>query len=281
MAEKHADYAIHETRPFGILIAGHYEEKKGYEIHRPSGSIDWLLMYTLSGEGVIQHGKNSISCTSGDVAILLPGLPHHYETKQEHWEFIWVHFIPDPNWSTWLKLPEMSDRFFFQQIASEELQHDVHNALQRLVRHGRSEGSSELHRRLAELALEETLIRIQQTFPPDVPATMDPRIAEMMRHLQMYPAQKVSIPELASRCCLSTSRLSHLFKEQVGDTILNTVHKFRLEKAAQLLNGTNRQIAEIATDVGFDCGIHFTRKFREAFGETPSAFRKRKNSPQQ
>lgn len=280
MAEKHADYAIVGHRPFGILIAGHYKELNGYEIHRPTGSIDWLLMYTLSGEGEIQHGKNSITCTAGDVAILMPGLPHHYRTKQDHWEFIWVHFIPDPHWSTWLKLPETSARFIYQRIVSEEVQSDLQNALQRLVRHGFSEGRSEQYRRLSELALEETLIHIQHTYPPDVPATMDPRIEEIMQYLQMHPAQKISIPELATRCCLSTSRLSHLFKEQVGDTILNTVHKFRLEKAAQLLAGTNRQIAEIAADVGFDCGIHFTRKFREAFGETPSAFRKRKNNLQ-
>ncbi|GAB1154909.1 hypothetical protein YWY31_09340 [Paenibacillus illinoisensis] len=175
-----------------------------------------------------------------------------------------------------MKLPETSARFIYQRIVSEEVQHDLQNALQRLVRHGFSEGRSEQYRRLSELALEETLIHIQHTYPPDVPATLDPRIAEIMRYLQMHPSQKISIPELANRCCLSTSRLSHLFKEQVGDTILNTVHKFRLEKAAQLLAGTNRQVAEIAADVGFDCGIHFTRKFREAFGETPSAFRKRR-----
>ncbi|MHA7964226.1 helix-turn-helix domain-containing protein [Paenibacillus sp. CAU 1782] len=40
--------------------------------------------------------------------------------------------------------------------------------------------------------------------------------------------------------------------------------------------GHAAQVAEIAADVGFDCAIHFTRKFRDIFGETPSAYRKRK-----
>lgn len=73
MAEKHADYAIVGHRPFGILIAGHYKELNGYEIHRPTGSIDWLLMYTLSGEGEIQHSKNSITCTAGMWRFLCQG----------------------------------------------------------------------------------------------------------------------------------------------------------------------------------------------------------------
>lgn len=276
MAEKHADYAIHGIRPYGIMISGHYHKHVGYEIHRPSGSIDWLLIYTISGEGDVHTVKSKITCTKGDVVIIMPGHPHHYATKSEHWEFVWVHFIPDPNWSTWLRLPEMEDRFVWCHLASIESRHEVENALDRLVRHELPGASSELYRRLAELALEETLIHIQQTFPSKTPSSMDPRIVEILHELQTYPAQKVSIPELARRCCLSTSRLSHLFKEEVGDTILNTLHKFRLEKAAQLLLGTNRQISEIAADVGYDCGIHFTRKFRESFGETPSAFRKRK-----
>lgn len=276
MAEKHVDYAINDIRPYGILISGHYHKQEDYEIYRPSGSRDWLLIYTISGEGDLHTVNRKITCTKGDVAIIMPGHPHHYGTKNEYWEFVWVHFIPDPNWSTWLRLPEMEEKFVYSQLTSDESKAQVEEALGRLIRHELPGASSELYRRLVELALEETLIYIQQTFPIETPLSMDPRIVEILHELQTYPAQKVSIPELASRSCLSTSRLLHLFKEEVGDTILNTLHKFRLEKAAQLLTGTNRQISEIAADVGYDCGIHFTRKFREAFGETPSAFRKRK-----
>ncbi|MNE83519.1 DNA-binding transcriptional regulator SoxS [compost metagenome] len=49
-----------------------------------------------------------------------------------------------------------------------------------------------------------------------------------------------------------------------------------MERAAQLLAGTQRQVSEIAADVGFDCAIHFTRKFRDTYDETPSVYRKRK-----
>ena len=112
----------------------------------------------------------------------------------------------------------------------------------------------------------------------DTVVLMDPRISSLLQELQMNPAQKISLPELARKSCLSTSRLSHLFKEQVGDTILNTLYKYRLERALQLLVSTQRQIAEIASDVGFDCAIHFTRKFRDTFGETPSLYRKRKQA---
>ncbi|NIK70937.1 MULTISPECIES: helix-turn-helix domain-containing protein [unclassified Paenibacillus] len=276
MAKEQTDYAIYNWRPYGILIAGYYSESSEYAVQRPSGSRDWLLMYTVSGEGRVQkNNQSTVACKAGDVVILMPGIPHHYGTKGTSWEFIWVHFIPYPEWSTWLRLPGSDERFFFRHIAGDESHHGIQEALMRMVRHEASAGSSELHRRLAEIALEETLIYIQQTCPAENAVSMDPRIAQILRELQLYPAQKVSLPELARKSCLSTSRLSHLFKEQVGDTVLNIVSKIRMEKAAQLLTGTNRQITEIASDVGFDCTIYFTRKFKEAFGETPSLYRKR------
>ncbi|WP_019908556.1 helix-turn-helix domain-containing protein [Paenibacillus sp. HW567] len=277
MANKQTDYAIHGERPYGILIAGHYAEEPGYSIHRPSGSVDWLLMYTLSGEGEIQRPEGTVTCGPGDLAVLLPGMPHHYGTRGSRWEFIWVHFIPDPQWLTWLKLPLMSELFAYKHLPAGELRSNVEDGLVRMALNDLPAGRSELHRKLSELALEEALIHLQLHCNTEYHSSMDPRVAEILQHLQQFPAAKISIPELAKRSCLSPSRLSHLFKEQVGDTILNTVCKFRLERAAQLLSGTTRQVAEIASDVGYDCSIHFTRKFREAFGETPSGYRKRKN----
>lgn len=275
MANKPTDYAIHGERAYGILIAGHYMEAADYSIYRPSGSIDWLLMYTLSGGGGIQLSEGKVECVPGDLVVLLPGTPHHYGTQGGSWEFIWVHFIPDPQWLTWLKLPLMEELVAYKQLPASDLRCKVEEALLRMAVNDLPAGRSELHRKLSELALEEALIHLQLQCNTENHSSMDPRIAEILEDLQRYPAAKISIPELAKRSCLSPSRLSHLFKEQVGDTILNTVCKFRLERAAHLLSGTTRQVAEIATDVGYDCTIHFTRKFREAFGETPSHYRKR------
>lgn len=276
MAKKPMDYAIHGERSYGILIAGHYLETEEYAIHRPSGSRDWLLMYTISGAGQIQLPDQLVDCTAGDIAILLPGNPHHYTTKEAEWEMIWVHFIPNPQWSTWLSLPEAERNFVHHHLSSSETRGAVQEALLRMVEHELPGVTSELHRRLSELALEEALVHVQMDSKQGDSISMDPRISELLRDLQLNPAQKISLPELAQRSCLSVSRLSHLFKEQVGDTVLNTLTKFRLERAAQLLGGTQRQVSEIAADVGFDCAMHFTRKFHETFGLTPSKYRKQK-----
>lgn len=275
MTKKVMDYAIHTERPYGILIAGHYSVDANYAISRPSGSTDYLLIYTISGEGQIQLDQDNVTCSVGDMAILLPGSPHNYCTKGEEWEIIWAHFIPDPQWNTLLR-PVADQKFIFHSITSIESRDSIQNALMRMVRNELPGVTSMLHRRLSELSLEEALVYVQLNGDQERVVSIDPRISEIVQDLQLNPAQKVSLPELAKKSCLSVSRLSHLFKEQMGDTILNTLNKYRLDRAAQLLVGTQRQVSEIAVDVGFDCAIHFTRKFRDTFGETPSKYRKRK-----
>lgn len=276
MAKNTMDYAIYKERPYGILISGDYKQAPDYSIHRPSGRVDWLLIYTIAGEGEIRAEGKSFPCRSGNIAILKPGIPHHYATKGANWEFLWVHFIPNPQWSTWLRLPEAADRFYYEQL-KPDAQNPVREALAKMVKHDGSSGHSELNRRLAELALEEALIRLRLEQADEPDERMDPRIRDVLNRLQQFPAEKISLPELAKFSCMSTSRLSHLFKEQVGDTILNTVCKFRMEKAAQLLVSTTRQVAEIAIDVGFESTNHFTRKFQEAFGVSPSQYRKNRS----
>jgi len=274
MAKKPMDYAINEERPCGILISGHYRENSGYSIHRPSGSVDWLLMYTLAGEGVVRTAEEDVICREGGVSILLPGTPHHYGTHGAAWEFIWVHFIPDPDWSPWLRLPERIENFCHLNLPAG-VRYTVAEPLGRMLRHSLQEGRTELHGRLSELALEEALIQIRLA-AKDAGEAMDSRIAEVLRYLQFSFMEKISLTELARLACLSPSRLSHLFKEEVGDTIMNTVNKYRLDKAAQLLSCTSRRISEISSDVGFECTDHFTRMFSHSFGETPSKYRKRK-----
>jgi AraC family transcriptional regulator len=48
----------------------------------------------------------------------------------------------------------------------------------------------------------------------------------------------------------------------------------RLEKAQELLGGTDLPLAEIALATGFSDQSHFSRRFRDHLGTTPSAFRR-------
>ena len=100
----------------------------------------------------------------------------------------------------------------------------------------------------------------------------DPRIEETLYLLAQRMQETVRVEELARSVGLSPSRLSHLFKENTGESIVETLNRMRIKQAALLLAHTIRNVTEAAHDVGFQNYNHFTRQFRKYTGLTPSEF---------
>jgi two-component system response regulator YesN len=83
----------------------------------------------------------------------------------------------------------------------------------------------------------------------------------------------LSLAEVAKAACLSISRLAHLFKEQMGITIIDYLTSVRIERAKQLLLATDQNCTEICFQVGYNNQSYFTRTFKELVGMTPRRFR--------
>lgn len=102
---------------------------------------------------------------------------------------------------------------------------------------------------------------------------MDFRIRRVLEILNSDLHVEVSFKDLAKSLNLSTSRLRHLFKEEVGISPKQFVRKVKLKKAKLLLEETNYSIKEIGARVGLHDESHFVRDFEAAFGQTPSRYR--------
>jgi len=85
----------------------------------------------------------------------------------------------------------------------------------------------------------------------------------------------ISLAEVAKASYLSVSRLAHLFKEQMGITIIDYLTGVRIERAKQLLLSTEQNCTEICFQVGYNNQSYFTRTFKEQVGMTPRQFRVR------
>ena len=101
----------------------------------------------------------------------------------------------------------------------------------------------------------------------------DYRIRKVLECLEDDPATNVQ--ELATRVNLSSSRLGHLFKLQMGVDLNHFLANQRLEKAADLLRQTELSIKEIAGRVGYHHPSSLDRGFQQKFGVPPADFRKR------
>ncbi|MDQ6420629.1 helix-turn-helix domain-containing protein [Paenibacillus sp. LHD-117] len=270
------DPAINEDRhPPGVLISGYFTEPFGYGTYRPNGTRDWLITLTLSGRGEYKLRNETFPCGEGDIVLLPPGTPHHYYTPPEScWEFVWAHFVPESRWLEWLRIP--ADEYGMIRISlggTSATYERTAGAFRRLIRESRHTG------RYGELlslnALEEVLLHMTQFAAKESHA--DPRIDDTLTFLIDHLHLPHSIEGLAGRVSLSPSRFSHLFKEQTGDSVMETLLKLRLKRAARLLRHTSMLVSEIAGEVGFQSPFYFTKQFTAIYGTSPTEYRKKMN----
>jgi len=67
-------------------------------------------------------------------------------------------------------------------------------------------------------------------------------------------------------------RISAVLRKYHGMTISNYVRQRRIERARREVANGVRPLSMIALDAGFADQSHFTRVFRQAFGETPGRY---------
>ncbi len=88
-------------------------------------------------------------------------------------------------------------------------------------------------------------------------------------------AETISVSMLSSIAGLSRSHFSHAFRRSVGSTPHAYVVRARIERAMNLMRGSNASLTEIALSTGFSDQAHFTNTFRRTAGTTPRAWRAR------
>jgi AraC-like DNA-binding protein/mannose-6-phosphate isomerase-like protein (cupin superfamily) len=101
------------------------------------------------------------------------------------------------------------------------------------------------------------------------------RLKKLFDHIQAHYAEKLSVGAASKLVAMSPAAFMRSFKQVAGMTLVAYLNHVRLARAAQLLQETNRAIADIAAETGFADQSYFDRRFRSAFGSAPSRFRNR------
>ena len=73
---------------------------------------------------------------------------------------------------------------------------------------------------------------------------------------------------------MSLSSFERTFKKEMGTTYTKFLNRFRISKAAGMLEGESLSIGEVAFACGFNNPYHFCRMFKRFFGQSPRDYRK-------
>jgi AraC family transcriptional regulator of arabinose operon len=99
----------------------------------------------------------------------------------------------------------------------------------------------------------------------------DFRIQKVVQVLNEDPSR--TLPELARSLQMSMSRLSHLFKDEIGTNVKSYRIDCRLQVAAAMLVSTSMSIKEIAYASGYRHSSSFVRAFKTNFKLSPASYR--------
>jgi two-component system response regulator YesN len=101
------------------------------------------------------------------------------------------------------------------------------------------------------------------------------QITPVINYIDANFDKSVTIDEVAKVSHLSASRLAHVFKAQMGITIIDYLTRVRIERAKELLLGTEQRCTEICFQIGYKNQSYFTRTFKDVVGVPPRVFRAR------
>jgi len=101
----------------------------------------------------------------------------------------------------------------------------------------------------------------------------DGRVVRAIQVLQSDPG--LNLRDLAPMFQLSPSRLRHLFKIQMGMSVTAYAREVRLHRACELLETTHLTVKQIRNEIGISDASNFVYRFKQLFGISPSAYRKK------
>jgi AraC family transcriptional regulator len=104
----------------------------------------------------------------------------------------------------------------------------------------------------------------------------DRRLLRVLDFVEAHFDQPLSLETLAAEAGISRYHFATVFKRALGLTPHRHVHEVRLRSAAAMLASTQKSIIDIALSCGFASPSHFAAAFRAAHGESPTAYRARR-----
>jgi AraC-like DNA-binding protein len=104
-------------------------------------------------------------------------------------------------------------------------------------------------------------------------ALKDPQIGQALALIQHQPGEAWTVGSLACRVSLSRSAFSAKFRQLVGEPPMQYITRVRLTKAAASLRTHPATLVEVATSVGYESEVAFSKAFKRYFGIAPGAYR--------
>ena len=151
----------------------------------------------------------------------------------------------------------------------------LHNTRQALA----SEMAEVVATRLAEVLFIQVLRAHIESGPERnkgwLRAVFDPQMGTALSAIHDRVNSPWTVESLAEAAGMSRSAFAVRFKELLGQTPLEYVTQWRMQKAMQLLEQRDKKLIDVARSVGYESDAAFSKAFKRVVGANPGEYLKR------
>jgi AraC-like DNA-binding protein len=274
---------IHDLSPFGLPEVPYFAAMNlpftGVALPTHTHKERMEINLILKGERVYRVGGKDYHLRGNQIFVTWPHEMHgtggYLHGRGLHF---WMQFaLPQPgqpflnaNAESVRPLLEAIWRMPRRQFRAEPGMRDLYARMLDIARRGPSELAgielSSLMTQWLLLLVTASQKEWEEEISPDIAKALDMMSREHHAH--------VTIDELAEAACLSESRFKGKFKEQLGVPPGEYLLRRRTEIAAAMLARGDRNLTEIALDLGFSSAQHFSQTFKKFLGVSPQSWLK-------
>jgi len=228
------------------------------------------LAYITQGQGEFESASvRRTVVDAGTVLLLLPGEWHRYRAGAKVcWSYYWVHF----GGGYLDRLVERGVLRADRPLFRTGLQQNLLRSYASLVERARAEPPG-----FQQMMCGNILEILGAALACDGVQTESERLGTLVRQatvlLEQRMAEDVDLRELAASLQVSYDGFRHAFKRHTGLAPHQYLLQLRIQRARELLYGTEMTVRQIAASLGFVDPYYFSRAFRKMTGRSPNRWR--------
>lgn len=264
---------IDKSHPLVVGSCGTYHLSTRTELptYRPKGRLDYQLLYIASGKAhFFFHGKEEI-VTAGHMVLYRPKEVQKYiYYGEDQTEVYWIHFTGSDVKNILKNYGFSPGKQVFYTGNSTEYRQLFRRIIQEL------QLCKPHYQELLTMYLKEIFVLVSRQFTDGKKTTPVTRteMENATRYFHEHYHKEINIEEYAASHHMSTCWFIRSFRQYNGITPMQYILGIRIASAQNLLETTDYNISEIASIIGYDNPLYFSRLFKKQTGLSPSEYRK-------
>jgi AraC-like DNA-binding protein len=243
---------------------------------------EYELTLILNGKGSRLIGDSHEYFESGDLVLIGPNLPHTWVSNgiiNGKCEAIVIQFSVDfiQRFAGLYELAGINKLLSAAKLGVSMNDADsdkIKKLIKCLPSKNNIEKITDLIKILDELSRMKTTSLASPFFQPIKGSENEKRINNIFQYIQKHATEKITIHKAALLVHLSPSAFCKFFKRVTGKTFSDYVNDVRIANVCSDLLASDKQIAEIAYQNGFETLSYFNRIFLKKKNISPNSYRK-------